>query len=74
MLFAGAAQSVPFTLLGPLNLIVPVINVILGWIVYDEAMPAERLVGFRFVWIALVAVMWDRVSIARRANGPVVST
>ncbi len=27
MLFAGAAQSVPFTLLGPLNLIVPVINV-----------------------------------------------
>ena len=36
MLFAGAAQSVPFTLLGPLNLIVPVINVILGWVVYDE--------------------------------------
>ncbi len=27
MMFAGAAQSVPFTLLGPLNLIVPVINV-----------------------------------------------
>jgi chloramphenicol-sensitive protein RarD len=74
MLFAGAAQSVPFTLLGPLNLIVPVINVILGWAVYDEAMPAERLVGFTFVWIALVAVMWDRVAIARRANGPAVPT
>ena len=74
MLFAGAAQSVPFTLLGPLNLIVPVINVILGWIVYDEPMPLDRLIGFGFVWIALVAVMWDRVSIARHAgNEPTAS-
>ncbi len=67
MMFAGAAQSIPFTLLGPLNLIVPVINVVLGWVVYDEDMPLDRLIGFGFVWIALVAVMWDRVSIARRA-------
>ena len=68
MLFAGAAQSVPFTLLGPLNLIVPVINVLLGWAVYDEPMPAERLVGFAIVWVALVAVMWDQFSVARRAR------
>ena len=74
MMFAGAAQSVPFTLLGPLNLIVPVINVALGWFVYDEPMPLDRLIGFGFVWIALVAVMWDRVSIARRANGPAAAT
>lgn len=67
MMFAGAAQSVPFTLLGPLNLIVPVINVVLGWMVYDEEMPLDRLIGFGFVWIALIAVMWDRVSIARRS-------
>jgi chloramphenicol-sensitive protein RarD len=68
MMFAGAAQSVPFTLLGPLNLIVPVINVVLGWVVYGEDMPLDRLVGFGFVWIALIAVMWDQVSIARRAT------
>ncbi len=60
MLFASAAQSIPFTLLGPLNLIVPVINFGLGWLLYDEAMPAERVVGFSFVWIALIVVMWDR--------------
>ena len=74
MLFAGAAQSVPFTLLGPLNLIVPVINVILGWMVYDEPMPLDRLIGFGFVWIALVAVTWDRVSIARRAGREPIPT
>jgi chloramphenicol-sensitive protein RarD len=57
---------VPFTLLGPLNLLVPVINFGLGWLVYDEPMPTDRLVGFAFVWIALGVVMWDRVMTHRR--------
>ena len=53
MLFASAAQSIPFTLLGPLNLLVPVINFGLGWAIYDEPMPLNRLIGFAFVWMAL---------------------
>lgn len=60
MLFASAAKSIPFTLLGPLNLIVPVINFGLGWLIYDEPMPLDRLIGFGFVWVALVAVIVDR--------------
>ncbi len=74
MLFAGAAQSIPFTLLGPLNLIVPVINVVLGWAIYGESMPPDRLIGFAFVWVALVAVVWDRVSVARRSVDPLAVT
>ncbi len=70
MLFAGAAKSVPFTLLGPLNLLVPVINFGLGWLVYDEPMPADRLAGFAFVWVALGVVMWDRLSSHRRLAAP----
>lgn len=66
-LFASAAQSIPFTLLGPLNLLVPVINFGLGWVLYDEPMPADRFVGFAFVWVALVVVMADRV---RGSRGP----
>ena len=66
MLFASAAQSIPFTLLGPLNLLVPVINFGLGWVVYGEPMPAIRLVGFAVVWVALVVVMGDRIRSARR--------
>jgi chloramphenicol-sensitive protein RarD len=73
MLFASAAKSVPFTLLGPLNLLVPVINFGLGWLLYDEPMPADRLVGFGFVWGALVIVMWDRISSHRRVTPPVVA-
>jgi chloramphenicol-sensitive protein RarD len=66
MLFAGAAKTVPFTLLGPLNLLVPVINFGLGWQVYGEPVPMPRAVGFGFVWIALAVVMWDRVALHRR--------
>jgi chloramphenicol-sensitive protein RarD len=68
MLFAAAAQSIPFTLLGPLNLIVPVINFGLGWALYDEPMPIGRLIGFGFVWIALIAVMRERIADARRST------
>ena len=65
LLFASAAASIPFTLLGPLNLIVPVINFGLGWLLYDEPMPLDRIIGFAFVWAALAAVIWDRVQAAR---------
>lgn len=68
MLFASAAQSIPFTLLGPLNLLVPVINFGLGWAIYDEPMPLNRLIGFAFVWMALIVVMTDRVRDAHRRN------
>jgi chloramphenicol-sensitive protein RarD len=68
MLFASAAQSIPFTLLGPLNLLVPVINFGLGWAIYDEPMPLNRLIGFAFVWMALIVVMADRVREAHRRN------
>lgn len=73
MLFASAAQSIPFTLLGPLNLIVPVINFGLGWWLYAEPMPIERLVGFAFVWLALVVVMTDRIVGARRVPPGILS-
>ena len=51
LLFAVAAQRVPFTLLGALQYLVPTINLLLGWLVYDESMPADRLVGFALVWV-----------------------
>jgi chloramphenicol-sensitive protein RarD len=74
LLFASAAKSVPFTLLGPLNLLVPVINFGLGWLIYDEAMPADRLIGFGFVWIALAIVMADRIGTHRRSASAMMAT
>jgi chloramphenicol-sensitive protein RarD len=61
LLFAFAAQRVPFTLLGPTNYLVPLINFMLGWLVFGEALPATRVVGFVLVWVALALVTADMV-------------
>jgi len=67
LLFAYAAQRVPFTVLGPTNYLVPLINFLLGWLVFHEPLPASRLIGFGLVWIALVLVTIDTV---RRPAAP----
>lgn len=59
LLFAFAAQRVPFTLLGPTNYLVPLINFLLGWLAFGEALPASRVIGFVLVWVALVLVTVD---------------
>ena len=74
MLFAAAAKVVPFTLLGPLNLLVPLINFGLGWAVYGEPMPTDRLIGFALVWMALAVVMGDRIVHHRRTSPASTST
>jgi chloramphenicol-sensitive protein RarD len=70
LLFAFAAQRVPFTLLGPLNYLVPLINFLLGWLVYGEELPPSRAAGFLLVWFALVAVSVDTIRAARRSRVP----
>jgi chloramphenicol-sensitive protein RarD len=66
LLFSVAARSVPFTVLGPLNYLVPLINFVLGWVVYDEPVPLVRFLGFLLIWLALVAVTVDTLRSARR--------
>ena len=61
VMFAFAATRVPFTILGPLNYLVPTINFLLGWILYDEELPVSRVVGFAFVWVALAVLTADRL-------------
>jgi chloramphenicol-sensitive protein RarD len=77
ILFAFAATRVPFTVLGPLQYLVPTINLLLAWAVYDEELPWSRLLGFGLVWTALLIVTVEGVhsSVARRltARVPAVS-
>lgn len=53
VMFAFAAQRVPFTVLGPMQYAVPVINFLLGWLAYDEKLGGTTLVGFALIWAAL---------------------
>lgn len=70
LLFAGAAHRVPLTMLGPLQFMVPTINFLLGWVVYDEDLPVSRFVGFALVWCGLAVVGIDSVRRRQRERRP----
>ncbi len=65
VMFAGAARRVPFTLLGPMQYIVPTINFLLGVFVYHETLEPSQLLGFALVWAGLVIFTADSVRGAR---------
>lgn len=73
LLFAFAAQRVPFTVLGPANYLVPLINFLLGWLAFGEPLPPSRVIGFALVWLALVLVTVDTIRRPARP-GAVVPT
>ena len=61
LLFAYAAKRVPFTILGPANYLIPIINFLLGWLAFGEPLTPSRVVGFGLVWLALLLVTIDTV-------------
>lgn len=70
MMFAFAAKRVPLTIIGPLQYLVPTINFTIGWLLYDEPMPADRLAGFALVWLGLAIMTIDTVVRARGQRTP----
>jgi chloramphenicol-sensitive protein RarD len=68
MMFAYAAPRVPLTIIGPMQYLVPSINFIIGWVIYDEPMPGARLAGFALVWAGLVLLTLEAGFRARRAR------
>jgi EamA domain-containing membrane protein RarD len=39
--------------------LVPVINFLLGWLMYDEPLDSARFVGFVLVWLGLACSLAD---------------
>jgi chloramphenicol-sensitive protein RarD len=70
MLFAFAALRVPLSIIGPMQYLVPSMNFMIGWLVYDESLPASSLAGFSLVWIGLAVLTVDSVRRARAARAP----
>jgi chloramphenicol-sensitive protein RarD len=66
LLFATAASRIPLSLLGLLQYLTPTMQLVCGVLVFHEAMPPERLVGFVLVWVALILLGVDAVRTARR--------
>lgn len=67
LLFASAARRVSLTVVGLFQYINPVLQFLIGWQLFGEDVGASRLVGFAFIWIALVLVVADEF----RSKGPI---
>ena len=74
LLFAAAAQRLPLTVLGPMGYSVPVINFLLGWLVYHEKLTTTRVIGFGLIWVALVVVTIDSMARSRSSMRPLPSS
>lgn len=72
LLFAAAARRLPLIYMGFIQYFAPFIQFIVGVVVLQEPMPAERWVGFGLVWLALVVLTFDLVRGARAARRQVV--
>lgn len=59
LLFAGAARRVPLSTIGMLQYVTPVMQLMIGVLVFSEPLPPTRLAGFALVWLALAVLSVD---------------
>jgi len=71
LLFNGAANRLPFTMIGLLQYITPTLQFSCGVWIYHEEMPASRWIGFFIIWVALIALAADLIRSNRSVNNGV---
>ncbi len=64
--FGAAAIRVPLSTIGMLQYLAPVLQFLIGVVIYDEPMPPSRLAGFALVWVALMLLTYDMLRSHRR--------
>ncbi|MFH8469100.1 EamA family transporter RarD [Streptomyces sp. NPDC017991] len=76
LLFAAAARRMPLATIGLLQYLTPVLQLLIGVVLFHEQMPASRWSGFVLIWIALALLSTDalreqdRQSTRRRKSAP----
>ena len=68
LLFAAAARRVPLSTIGLLQYVTPVMQLLIGVVVFGEPMPPVRLAGFALVWCALAVLSVDGLRAGARAR------
>ena len=66
LMFASASQRTPLTILGPMQYIVPTINFLIGWLMFDELLTSSKVAGFSLIWVCLALVLTDLFRTQRR--------
>lgn len=68
LLFSAAARRLPLSVVGMLQYLTPVLQFLLGLLVFGEHMPPTRWAGFVLVWVALVILSVDGTRQARASR------
>lgn len=68
LFFGAAAIRMPLSLIGLLQYLTPVLQFLIGVLIYREAMPPGRWAGFALVWLALTLLTVDGFRMGLRAR------
>jgi chloramphenicol-sensitive protein RarD len=66
LLFASAGWRIPLSILGLLQYLEPIVQFLIGVVVFREAMPPARWLAFAVVWIAIALLVSEAVRHLRR--------
>ncbi|HTJ70059.1 MAG TPA: EamA family transporter RarD [Actinospica sp.] len=68
LLFAGATNRLPLSMIGLLQFLTPVLQLLCGVLVNHETAPGSEWIGFGIVWVALAVLTADGLRQARGAG------
>jgi len=68
LFFNGAVVRLPLSTLGLLQYITPTIFFLLGVFLFNEEMSTGKVIGFGFIWAALVALSFDLLKSSRAVD------
>jgi chloramphenicol-sensitive protein RarD len=66
LMFASAARRLPLSTLGFLQFVAPSVQLVIGVIVYGEALTADQVIAFTAFWLGLAVFSADLVRQSRR--------
>jgi chloramphenicol-sensitive protein RarD len=66
ILFATAARRIELTTLGILQYIAPTLQLFIGLFIFKEDLSRSNLIGFSFVWVALIIYTINNIVVNRR--------
>jgi len=69
LLFAGATNRLPLSMIGLLQFLAPILQLLCGVAVMHETVPGSEWIGFAIVWLALTILTWDGLRQSRLARG-----
>ena len=72
VLFAAAVQRIPLSAIGILQFIAPTIQFFLGTLVYKEPFSHQQLIGFAFVWAAVIVFAAEGLLTRAQQRTPVL--